>query len=94
LKATAFPKHGNARQVLGADQPQLSPSTLISFCHKNISGAELEEFLKSAPRVPAGMSDDSDGLNARRTERAKDATKGAELFFDLDGANAFNKRCR
>ena len=52
----------------------------------------LAEFLQTAPRVPAGMSDDSDGREIPEEESAtKDKTKGAELFFDLDGANAFNK---
>ncbi|MDX6304323.1 MAG: hypothetical protein QOI77_1292, partial [Blastocatellia bacterium] len=80
-------------KILGADRTQLSPSTLNLLLSQRTSLAQnLEEFLKSAPRVPAGMSDDSDGRELPEEESAtKDPTKGAELFFDLDGANAFNK---
>ncbi len=72
-------------KILGADRTQLSPSTLNLFLSQRTSLAQnLEEFLKSAPRVPAGMSDDNDGREMPEEESAaKDATKGAELFFDV-----------
>lgn len=80
-------------RILGADRSQLSPSALNLFLSQRTALAQnLEEFLKSAPRVPAGMSDDSDGRELPEEESAtRDTTKGATLFFDLDGANAFNK---
>jgi hypothetical protein len=80
-------------KILGGDRSQLSPSALNLLLSQRTSLAQnLEEFLHTAPRVPAGMSDDSDGRELPEEESAtKDKTKGAELFFDLDGANAFNK---
>jgi len=80
-------------KILKGDRSQLSPSALNLLLSQRTSLAQnLEEFLQTAPRVPAGMSDDSDGRELPEEESAtKDKTKGAELFFDLDGANAFNK---
>jgi hypothetical protein len=80
-------------KILKGDRSQLSPSALNLLLSQRTSLAQnLEEFLHTAPRVPAGMSDDSDGRELPEEESAtKDKTKGAELFFDLDGANAFNK---
>ena len=80
-------------KILGADRSRLSPSTLNLFLSQRTALAQnLEEFLRSAPRVPAGMSDDSDGRELPEEESAtRDTTKGATLFFDQDGANAFNK---
>ncbi len=80
-------------KILAGDRSQLSPSSLNLLWSQRTSLAQnLEEFLQTAPRVPAGMSDDSDGREMPEEERAtKDMTKGAQLFFDLDGANAFNK---
>ncbi len=80
-------------KILGGDRSQLSPSALNLLLSQRTSLAQnLEEFLQTAPRVPAGMSDDSDGREIPEEESAtKDKTKGAELFFDLDGTNAFNK---
>jgi hypothetical protein len=80
-------------QVIAGDRSQLSPSSLNLLLSQRTSLAQnLEEFLQTAPRVPAGLSDDSDGREMPEEESAtKDTTKGAEKFFDLDGANAFNK---
>src|SRR5258706_422855 len=90
-------RNNEARAMLGkilvGDRSQLSPSALNLLLSQRTSLAQnLEEFLQTAPRVPAGMSDDSDGREIPEEESAtKDKTKGAELFFDLDGTNAFNK---
>jgi hypothetical protein len=80
-------------KILAGDRSQLSPSTLNLLLSQRTSLAQnLEEFLQTAPRVPAGLSDDSDGREMPEEESAtKDTTKGNEQFFDLDGANAFNK---
>src|ERR1700730_11921221 len=52
----------------------------------------LDEFLQSAERVPAGFSDDSDGREIPEEESdTKEITKDAQLFFDVDSANVFNK---
>jgi hypothetical protein len=80
-------------KILSGDRSQLSPSTLNLLLSQRMSLAQnLEEFLQTAPRVPAGLSDDSDGRELPEEESAtKDMTKDARLFFDLDGANAFNR---
>jgi len=78
-------------KILTADRQRLSPSALNLFLAQRTTVAQnLEEFLQNAPRVPAGFSDDSDGREIP-DEDSKDTTKGPRLFFDLDGANAFNK---
>lgn len=80
-------------KILGVDRSRLPPSTLnLLLSQRTALAQNLEEFLKSAPRVPAGISDDNDGRELPEEESAtKETTKGATLFFDLDGANAFNK---
>ncbi len=80
-------------KILRGDRSQLSPSSLNLLLSQRMSLAQnLEEFLQTAPRVPAGLSDDNDGREMPEEESAtKNITRGAEQFFDLDGANAFNK---
>jgi hypothetical protein len=88
-------------KILANDRSKLSPSAVnLLLSQRTTLAQNLEEFLHSAQRVPAGLSDDSDGreipYDYRSSDRdeessIKETTKGAELFFDLDGANAFNK---
>ena len=80
-------------KILAIDRQRLPPSALNLLLAQRMSLAQnLQEFLQSAPRVPAGFSDDSDGRELPEEESStKEATRGAVLFFDLDGANAFNK---
>jgi hypothetical protein len=80
-------------KILANDRSSLSPSALNLLSSQRTALAQnLEEFLQSAPRRPAGFSDDSDDREIPDEESSiKEITKGAELFFDLDGANAFNK---
>ncbi len=80
-------------KILADDRAKLSPSAMNLLLSQRLTLAQnLEEFLQSAPRVPAGFSYDSDGREIPAEESSiKETTKGAELFFDLDGANAFNK---
>jgi hypothetical protein len=80
-------------KILANDRSKLSPSAVNLLLSQRMTLAQnLEEFLQSAQRVPAGFSDDSDGREIPEEESSiKETTKGSELFFDLDGANAFNK---
>ncbi len=80
-------------KVLASDRAALSPSALnLLLAQRTTLSQNLEEFLQSAQRVPAGFSDDSDGREIPDEEDStKETTKGAKLFFDLDGANAFNR---
>jgi len=80
-------------KILTNDRSKFSPSALnLLLSQRTTLAQNLEEFLQSAQRVPAGFSDDSDGREIPEEEsQIKETTKGAELFFDLDGANAFNK---
>jgi hypothetical protein len=80
-------------KILAADRQKLTPSALnLLLAQRTTVAQNLEEFLQDAPRVPAGFSDDSDGRELPDDDSAtKDITKDAKLFFDLDGANAFNK---
>jgi hypothetical protein len=69
----------------------MPPSALnLLLAQRTTLAQNLEEFLQSAQRVPAGFSDDSDGREIPE-EDSKETTQGVKLFFDLDGANAFNR---
>ena len=80
-------------KILAGDRQKLSPSAVNLLLSQRMTLAQnLEEFLHSAQRVPAGFSDDNDGREIPDEESStKELTKGSELFFDLDAANAFNK---
>jgi hypothetical protein len=80
-------------KILANDRSKLSPSAVNLLLSQRLTLAQnLDEFLQSAQRVPAGFSDDSDGREIPEDEsETKETTKGATLFFDLDAANAFNK---
>jgi hypothetical protein len=80
-------------KILAADRQQLPPSTVNLLLAQRMTLAQnLAEFLQTAQRVPAGFSDDSDGREIPEEESSvKETTKGSAVFFDLDGANAFNK---
>ncbi len=80
-------------QVLAHDRSQFSPSAVNLLLSKRGQLAQnLEDFLHSAQRVPAGFSDDNDGREIPDDESStKEVTKGSQLFFDVDAANALNK---
>jgi hypothetical protein len=80
-------------QVLANDRSRLSPSAVnLLLSKRTILAQNLTEFLQSAQRIPAGFSDDNDGREIPDDESsAKEITKGSQLFFDVDAANAFNK---
>lgn len=80
-------------KILANDRSKLSPSVVNLLLSQRLTLAQnLDEFLQSAQRVPAGFSDDSDGREIPDEESVtKETTKGATFFFDVDAANAFNK---
>jgi len=80
-------------KTLAVDRQNLSPSALNLLLAQRMTLAQnLDEFLHSAQRVPAGFSDDSDGREIPEEETStKETIKDARLFFDVDAANAFNK---
>jgi hypothetical protein len=80
-------------KILANDRSKLSPSAVNLLLSQRLTLAQnLDEFLQSAQRVPAGFSDDSDGREIPEEEsEVRETVKGLELFFDLDAANAFNK---
>jgi len=78
-------------KILAVDRQNLTPSALnLLLAQRMMLAQNLEEFLQSAQRVPAGFSDDSDGREIPE-EDPKETKRGAEMFFDVDAANAFNK---
>jgi hypothetical protein len=80
-------------KILADDRRNLSPSAVNLLMAQRMTLAQnLDEFLQSAQRVPAGFSDDSDGREIPEEEsEVKDTVKGLEFFFDLDAANVFNR---
>jgi hypothetical protein len=80
-------------KILSEDRSRLPASALNQLAGQRMMLAQnLEEFLQSAQRAPAGFSDDSDGREIPDEEKdVESTTKGAKLFFDLDSANIFNQ---
>ena len=80
-------------KVLSEDRSRLPASALNQLVGQRMMLAQnLEEFLQSAQRAPAGFSDDSDGREIPDDEKdTESTTKGSKLFFDLDSANIFNQ---
>jgi hypothetical protein len=90
-------RNAQARQmldrILATDRPKLPSSAVnLLLSQRTALAQNLEEFLQSAQRVPAGFSDDSDGREIPEEEAAiKETTKGSQFFFDVDAVNNFNK---
>lgn len=80
-------------KFLSEDRSRLPASALNQLIGQRMMLAQnLEEFLQSAQRAPAGFSDDNDGREIPDDEKDSDSTtKGSKLFFDLDSANVFNQ---
>lgn len=78
-------------KTLANDRQKLSASALnLLLGQRMILAQNLDEFVQSAQRVPAGFSDDNDGREIP-DEESKDTPKEPRLFFDRDGANVFNR---
>jgi hypothetical protein len=80
-------------KILSEDRSRLPISALNQILGQRMMLAQnLEEFLQSGQRAPAGFSDNSDDREIPDDEKDMDSiTKGSKLFFDLDAANIFNK---
>lgn len=80
-------------RYLADDRSHLSASALNLLLAQRMGlSRNLEEFLQTAPRRPAGFSDDSDGREIPDEQNeTKEVTKGSELFFDQDAADVFNR---
>jgi hypothetical protein len=78
-------------KTLPNDRQKLSASALNLLLGQRMTLAQnLDEFVRSAQRVPAGLSDDNDGREIP-DEETKDTPKESHIYFDQDGANAFNR---
>ncbi len=80
-------------KLLSENRSSLPPSALNQLLGQRMMLAQnLEEFLQSAQRAPAGFSADEDGREIPEDEKDADSTaKGSKLFFDLDAAKVFNQ---
>jgi len=80
-------------RTLAGERQQFTGSALNLLLNKRMMLAQnLEEFLQTAPRVPAGFSDNYDGREIPEDEKeAAQTARGAKSFFDLDAASIFNK---
>jgi hypothetical protein len=86
---------GEARMLLdkalATDRAKLTRSALNLLLGQRMTLAQnLDEFVQSAQRVPAGLSDDNDGREIP-DEESKDTPKTSQLLFDRDGASVFNR---
>lgn len=80
-------------KTLSAERQRLSSSALNLFLGQRMMLAQnLDDFLASASRKPAGFSDNNDGREIPLDEsEAKETAQGHEALFDLDAANVFNR---
>jgi hypothetical protein len=80
-------------KILAEDRSRLPASAANQLLGQRMMLAQnLEEFLQSAQRKPAGFSDNSDDREIPDDEKDMESiTKGSKLFFDLDSTNIFNK---
>ena len=78
-------------RIVARDRKNLTPSALnLLLGQRTYLSQNLDEFLQNAQRVPAGISDNNDGREIP-DEPEKDAPAEAQVFFDWDAANVFNK---
>jgi hypothetical protein len=80
-------------KTLAKDRAQLTPSALnLLLGQRMMLAANLDEFLQTAQRKPAGLSDDNDGREIPEEEdQTKLTAKEAQLFFATDSAAIFNQ---
>ena len=88
---------GEARQfidrTLGGDIKNWPRSAVNLLLHERLMLAEnVDDFVRSAQREPAGLSDNFDGREIPTDEKdAAASTSGAKVFFDSDAATVLNK---
>ena len=80
-------------KTLANDRAQLTPSALnLLLGQRMMLAANLDEFLQTAQRKPAGLSDDNDGREIPEEEDPATATtNAAQLFFASDSAAILNQ---
>jgi len=80
-------------RTLTGDTKNWPRSAINDLLHERMMVARnLDEFLKSAAREPAGFSDNDDGREVPMEEKGvAELTHGARLFFDTDATTVFNK---
>src|SRR5207245_7018730 len=73
-------------KILANDRSRLPASAVNLLLTQRMTLAQnLEDFLQSAQRLPAGFSDNNDGRELPEDEKEIDAaTKGSQLFFAID----------
>jgi hypothetical protein len=79
--------------ILSGDRHAWPASAVNVFLGERMMMAQnLDEFLQTAQREPAGFSDNNDGREIPMDQKeAAQTANGAKFFFDLDAANVFNK---
>lgn len=78
-------------KALASDRQKLSASALnLLLGQRMVLAQNLDEFIQSAQRVPAGLSDDNDGREIP-DEDSKEKPGESQVYFDRDAANAFNR---
>ena len=80
-------------EILGSDRTQMAPSAVNLFlAQRMILARSAEEFLRDAPRPPAGFSYDEDGreipVEPKEVEKPKEETS---LLFDQDATTFLNE---
>jgi hypothetical protein len=80
-------------EILGSDRTQMPPSAVNMFVAlRMILARSAEEFLRDAPRPPAGFSYDEDGreipVEPKEVEKPKEETS---LLFDQDSTTFLNE---
>jgi hypothetical protein len=82
-----------ADKVLANDRAKLNASAVNLLLAQRLKLSQnLDEFLTSAQRIPAGLSDDNDGREIpEEGDQVKEITRGSQYFFDRDAARIFNK---
>jgi len=80
-------------KTLANDRAQLTPSALnLLLGQRMMLATNLDEFLQTAQRKPAGLSVDNDGRAIPDdVSQTKETTKGADVFFATDSAAIFNQ---
>lgn len=80
-------------KILANDRSRLPASAVNLLLAQRMTLAQnLEDFLQSAQRLPAGFSDNTDGRELPEDEKEIDAaTRGSQLFFASDSADVLNQ---
>jgi hypothetical protein len=80
-------------RVLSAHATEFPRATVnLLLSQRMMLSENIVDFVRTAQREPAGLSDNFDGREIPTDEKeAASDTNGAKLFFDADAATVFNK---